>query len=706
MSEKTVLNVEGMTCSNCALGISRFLEKQGLHEIRVDFTTGEVAFEEVALPQKEEVIKGINKLGYKVLMAEEGSETAKRPLITSLEIRFLICLLLTIPLMAHMFSGWWLLHSSWFQLALSTPVFIIGMFHFGKSATASLKTGIPNMDVLITIGSAAAYIYSIAGMILFGTANMDYLFFETSATIITLVLLGNIIEKRSVQQTTTALTELVALQPRLANLITITKDLKEHVEVVDISAVKKNDGILVNQGGVIPVDGKVYWGEATVDESALTGESVPAYRKNGDPVLAGSIVTDGTIKVVCEKTGQSTALSGIIDLIKEARLSKPEIQKLGDKVSAWFVPIVVAVSVITFTGAYFIFDISVKQSLMQAIAVLVISCPCAMGLATPTAVAAGLGRAAQDGILVKGGATLESFEKIKSIVFDKTGTLTTGAFRITEMATFHISMEEAINILYSIEQHSSHPIAKSIVKELSSKTTNWISFNEVHEIKGTGIEASDASGNKYLAGSYRSHELLTSDDSHTVYLSKNNVLVATVDMQDALKPGIKTVFDELHRQGIQTMLLSGDTAKRCTEVARELGIKKVFSEQLPADKARVIQQLKSEGRVIMIGDGINDAPSLTLADVGISFGDASKIAVNSAEVIFLNGGIDSLLKIIRTGKLTFQTIRQNLFWAFAYNIIAIPVAAAGFLSPMVAALSMAFSDVIVIGNSIRLKFRK
>lgn len=706
MSEKTVLNVEGMTCSNCALGISRFLEKQGLHEIRVDFTTGEVAFEEVAPPQKEEVIKGINKLGYKVLVPNDSDDATASPFFSSLEIRFLICLVLTIPLMAHMFSKWWLLHNSWFQFALATPVFVIGMIHFGKSAVASLKTGIPNMDVLITLGSAAAYFYSIAGMTWYGTSQMNYLFFETSATIITLVLLGNIIEKRSVRQTTTALTELVALQPRLANLITIPGDMKERIETVDIALVKKNDGVLVNQGGVVPVDGKVYWGEATVDESALTGESVPVFRKNGDQVLAGSIVTDGTIKIVCEKTGESTALSGIIDLIKDARLSKPEIQKLGDKVSAWFVPVVVTIAIVTFLTAHFIFDIAAKQSLMQAIAVLVISCPCAMGLATPTAVAAGLGRAAGDGILVRGGATLESFDTIKSIVFDKTGTLTTGAFKITEMATYHISMEEATNILYSIEQHSSHPVARSIVSELTPKATNWIAFNEVTEHKGTGIAATDASGNKYLAGSFRSHAHLTQDATHTVYLSRNNVLVATLDMQDAVKPGTKEVFQELHKQGIQTVLLSGDTAKRCNEVARELGIKKVFSEQLPADKANVIQQLKSEGRVIMIGDGINDAPSLTLADVGISFGDASKIAVNSAEVIFLNGGMDSLLKIIRTGRLTFQTIRQNLFWAFAYNIIAIPVAAAGFLSPMVAALSMAFSDVIVIGNSIRLKFRK
>ncbi|MDQ3051082.1 MAG: cation-translocating P-type ATPase [Bacteroidota bacterium] len=708
MSEKTVLNVEGMTCTNCALGISRYLEKKGLKEVRVDFSSGEVAFEEVAPENRMEIVKGISKLGYKVIEPETLAGVDAPFRWDTLEIKFTISLFFTLPLIAHMFLNIPLLHNPVFQLILCTPVFLVGMLHFGKSAWASIKTGIPNMDVLITIGSVSAYVYSIAGMYFFdaGTEVSKYLFFETAATIITLVLLGNIIEKNSVKKTTTAIRDLAALQPVMANKITIQKDLSEQIEAVSISEIKIQDPVLVNTGGAIPVDGKIYWGEATVDESALTGESLPVEKSIGETVMTGSVLLSGSIKVVTEKAGSQTVLSNIISLVKEAQHSRPEIQKLGDRVSAWFVPAVLLIALLTFLIGHFAAGWDWSTALMNAVAVLVISCPCAMGLATPTAVAVGLGKAAKAGILVKGGATLELFDNIKTAVFDKTGTLTTGKFKIAALQTYNFDEQEAINILHSLEQHSEHPIAVSIVTGLSGRKSGWLSFEKVEEKKGIGVSASDGAGNNYMLGSYQSHQHLTNDNSHTIYLSKNNVLIATVDLRDDIKPGAAEMIRLLIQSGIQPVLLSGDNEKRCREVAGELNINTVYSNQLPHEKTAVIKALKQQGKLLMVGDGINDAPSLATADLGISFGEATKIAINSAQVIILNNSdLLAVINAIRIGKLTMTTIRQNLFWAFFYNVVAIPFAAMGYLSPMVAAFSMAFSDVIVIGNSIRLKFR-
>ena len=709
MSDKTLLNVEGMTCSNCALGVTRMLEKKGLREVSVDFTTGEVMFEEIEVEKLPEVISGIRQLGYSVTDPDAAASGAYAEAFhKSLEFRFMVSVIFTIPLLLHMFVHYPLLHNPWFQLFMTIPVYFIGIRYFGKSAWNSLKTGIPNMDVLITIGSSAAFIYSATGMMLhLGTPEMqNFLFFETAATIITLVLMGNIIEKRSVKKTTTAIRELAAMQPATANRITILKDMTESVEKVSVAEIKKNDPVLVNSGDQIPVDGKIYWGHAVVDESALTGESLPVEKTTGSNMLAGSIVVSGSAKLITEKAGRQTVLAGIIDLVKQAQQSKPEIQKLGDKISAWFVPAVVLIALLTFFVGHFVFDVTVQKAMLSAVAVLVISCPCAMGLATPTAVAVGLGKAARAGILVKGGSTLEMFSGIRTAVFDKTGTLTTGKFTVKSILTFDISEQEAINLIYSLEQHSSHPIAASMVKELSARKNITMLFNQVEELKGLGMKAEDDNGNIYTLGSATAVNASDELSGHSIYLSLNNRVVAAVDIGDEIKPGAASMLAGLHSQGIHTVLLSGDTEKRCREVADAVGIEQVFSGKLPHEKTIIVNELKQKGRLLMVGDGINDAPSLTAADIGISFGEATKIAINSAQVIILNGeNLDIILKALRIGKLTLITIRQNLFWAFAYNLVAIPIAAMGFLSPMVAAFSMAFSDVVVIGNSIRLRFR-
>jgi len=709
MSEKTLLNVEGMTCSNCALGVTRMLEKKGLQDITVDFTSGEVTFEEIEAEKLPEVISGIRQLGYSVSEPNATGAVAKEHFYKSLEFRFWVSVVFTLPLLLHMFVHHPLLHDPWFQLAMSLPVYLIGISYFGKSAWNSLKTGIPNMDVLITIGSSAAFIYSVAGMALhLGTADMqDFLFFETAATIITLVLMGNIIEKRSVKKTTTAIRELAAMQPTFANRIAIQKDMTETIEHVPVSEIKKYDPVLVNSGDQVPVDGKIYWGHAVADESALTGESVPVEKTAGSTLLAGSVLISGSCKLTTEKAGRQTVLAGIIDLVKQAQQSKPEIQKLGDKISAWFVPAVVLISLLTFFIGHFVFDVTTQKALLSAVAVLVISCPCAMGLATPTAVAVGLGKAARAGILVKGGSTLEMFSGIKTAVFDKTGTLTTGKFTISGIQTYGMEKQDAINLIYSLEQHSSHPIAASLVKELSGRKTMNRLFKQVEEVKGLGIKAEDDNGTSYILGSESAVNAGPELSSHSVYLSVNGKVMAGVNIADEIKTGAAAMITGLHVQGIETILLSGDTEKRCREVAEATGIRQIYAGKLPHEKTAIVNDLKQKGRLLMVGDGINDAPSLTAADIGISFGEATKIAINSAQVVILNSeNLEIILKALRIGKLTLVTIRQNLFWAFAYNVVAIPIAAMGFLSPMVAAFSMAFSDVVVIGNSIRLRFRK
>lgn len=704
--ENTLLNVEGMTCSNCALGIKKQLEKKGLNDVDVNFSTGEVLFKNNIQLPIEDIKNGINSLGYKVIEDDLGEHHHSHSKISTIEKKFYFSLIFTIPLFLHMFFP----HHYWInnpivQLVLCLPVFVVGFLHFGKSAIGSLKAMVPNMDVLIVIGATSAFIYSLIGTIQFyGTHEAhNYLFFETAATIITLVLLGNVMEHRSVNQTTTAIKELTQLQKTEATKVLADGSL----EKIDSSLLIKDDIILVNQGDKIAIDGEIIWGEATINESMITGESVPVEKAVGNKVVGGTIVENGSIKVRTEHVGSETILSKIIEMVKSAQQNQPKIQKLGDKVSAVFVPIVIGIALLTFLVALFGFNISLQQALMQAIAVLVISCPCAMGLATPTAVMVGIGRAAKKGILIKGGSTLEQFANIKNIVFDKTGTLTTGNFKIKNLKIYEqITEKEVIDIVFSLEEYSSHPIAKSIVVDLQAKA-NRLTFEKIAEVKGFGIEAFDKEGNHYQLGSSRWVNDEKLKKLHQIYLLKNNVLLAGIDIEDELKENVKSTIELLHQQDINTVLLSGDLKEKCETLGKGLGISTIYSEQLPEQKLGIIDQLVIKSPTAMVGDGINDAPALTKANVGISLSNATQIAMQSAQIVLLNHkDFSQVYEAYLISKHTLKTIKQNLFWAFFYNVVAIPIAAFGFLNPMVAALAMAFSDVIVVGNSIRLKTKK
>jgi P-type Cu+ transporter len=705
--EPITLKVEGMDCANCAIGITRKLTKKGHGDVHVDFATGEASLIMAGNASMEEVISDIEGLGYKVVLGEQ-----KRGFNFGISAKFWFCLVFTLPLFfGHIFGS----HDAWIvqpmvQLLLCIPVFLVGAWHFGKSAFGSLRAGVPNMDVLILVGSTAAFVYSVAGMKIYaGSMEVHrYMFFETAATIITLVLLGNLIEHISVKRTTVALQELSALQPATARRIT-QKHGEEYIESIPAGQIVTGDMILVNGGESFAADGEVLSGNGSADESMITGESVPVEKNPGSVVTGGTVLSGGPLRFRVTRTGSESTLSRIITLVKQAQRDRPPVQQLADRISAIFVPIVLLLAALTFSGAYFIFDTGMKQALMNSIAVLVISCPCAMGLATPTAVMVGIGRAARNGILVRGGRTLEQFAGIKTIVFDKTGTLTNGKFasaRFTLMNGF--DEKRAKEIVLTMEQHSAHPLANSIVELLQRQDVHASpGLNSFREQKGIGLEAQDSEGATWKIGSWRLLEDRSLVAANDMYLLRNNELIAGISMEDEIRPGMKEMIAGFKKRNIKTVLLSGDRKEKCEHVAKLTGIDEVLAEQLPEQKSQVIADFSKAGKTAMVGDGINDAPALSRADVGISPGDATHVAMQSAQVVLLGkDGLDKLLDSYLVSVHTLKTIRQNLFWAFFYNVIAIPIAAAGLLNPMIAALSMALSDVIVIGNSIRLRSKR
>ena len=675
------------------MSIHKLLEKKGLHDVLVSFASEEVKFstaDQSILPQ---IIKDIEGLGFRVVDEENIQPT---PFYDKVENKFIFCAVFTTPLLLHMLLPWHFLHNPVVQLILCLPVFIVGCLHFGKSAYSSLKNGVPNMDVLIFIGSTSAFIYSLVGTI--QNLGEHYLFYETAATIITLVLLGNVFEKRSVNQTTSAVKNLMKYQQVSAN-----KVVNGGIELINAKDVEAGDILLVNEGDQVPVDADIISGDALVNEAMITGESIPVAKTKYDKVIGGTIVQQGNIRISATKVGANSTLSQIIDLMKKAQAAKPPVQKLGDKVASIFVPVVLLIALGTFVITYFATDAGLQRSMMNAIAVMVISCPCAMGLATPTAVMVGLGRAAKNGILIKGGDTIETVANTKYVLFDKTGTLTTGKFGIVEIKPEEgFTMEQIRGVITAIEERSNHPIAKSLVSELQAYPQQKIIIRTAKEEKGLGMRAEDVDGNNYFLGSAK-HK---TPDHFNLTLYRNQVRMAQIGVDDTIKPNAASLIAQLKKAGIIPVLVSGDKTLRCSALAATLGIKEVHAEMLPEDKLKVVDMYHKKGKTIMVGDGINDAPALTHADVGVAMNDASHIAIQSAKVILLNTDLQSVVTFLQISKHTLITIKQNLFWAFAYNIIAIPIAALGFLNPMVGAFTMAFSDVIVIGNSLRLKIKK
>lgn len=699
--ENITFRVDGMHCTNCALGVRKALEKEGFTNIVADFASNEVSFDVGRGLKPDRAAELIRSLGYRV--QTDRLHTQHPKVWFTIEKKFWVSFFFTLPLLLAMFTPFEALHDDLFQLALTIPVYLIGFFHFGRSALMSMRSGIANMDVLIFLGSTAAFIYSLVGTL--QQLGHDYMFYETSASIIAIVLLGNMLENRSVKKTTSAIDDLVRLQSQKAKRISMEiHEGQETIEEVDVSLIREGDYLLVNTGDGVPVDGVITWGQGSLDERMVSGESLPIDRFSGDRIVGGTTLLSGNIKMKATAVGENTLLSQIIEMVKSAQKDKPSLQNLADKISMIFVPTVVGLALLTTLFWLFLTGLPFQDSLMRGIAVLVIACPCALGLAIPTAVVVGLGRSAKNGILIRGGSAIDKMVAVNTVVFDKTGTLTNGKFRVKRLHAIGTDDRSLLQIVYSLEKHSSHPIAKAIIEQFRGYPE--IRFEQVEEQKGLGVVGLDAEGNQYAIGSYRMVAHMVDDNTHNLYVTKNGLLAGWLDIEDQIKPEAKEVIHYLNQQGIKTILLSGDSNERCSRVAGELGISEVYSEKMPAEKLAIIETLSAQQNVAMVGDGINDAPALARAFVGISMSDATHVAVNSASIVLLKGDLKLLKGAFVYSRTTLRTIKENLFWAFFYNVSAIPLAMVGLLTPIVAAAAMAASDVIVVLNSLRLKRRK
>jgi Cu+-exporting ATPase len=505
------------------------------------------------------------------------------------------------------------------------------------------------------------------------------------------------------QATQKSLKSLTKAQKIMANMIAFDGDHQELIFPIENTQLKTGDLILIKTGEQVPIDCKILWGDCAVDESIITGESLPISKTKKDFLIGGSLLEEGSVKAIVTATGNETVLSGIVKMVQQAQSQKPPMQKLADRISAIFVPTVIGIAIVVFLINYFFVDVALNDAIMRAIAVLVISCPCAMGLATPAAISVGLGRAAKKGIIYRNASTLELFKSIRQIVFDKTGTLTTGKFAIQQFETT-IDENEFMSIVFSMEKYSTHPIAQSIVNAWSKSTL--IRWKQVEEIKGIGIKAVDDQNNVYEIGSKKILPAEINTDSHHIYLLKNKALIGWIDVMDEIRPEAKNVIEWFNTHDIETIMLTGDLDEKAKNVAVALNIKQVYSEQSPLQKLQQIERLSLLKPTAMVGDGINDAPALAKSTIGISIGNASQLALQQSDVVLLNQGLSHLPEAMGLGKHTYLTIKQNLFWAFAYNIIAIPIAAAGLLTPTFSALTMGFSDVMLAIISLNLFVKK
>jgi P-type Cu+ transporter len=704
--ETTYWKLDGMTCSNCSLTVTRYLEKKGKQNVKVNLMNGDVMFDTTDAGDQLLLKKGVEDLGFSVNSVGEKKTAPEKRIFTNHLQRFIFCAIFTLPLMLHMLNRWIpvpFLMNPVVQLILCLPVLIVGMDFFGRSAIRSIRNGLPNMNVLVSIGAIAAFVYSLTGWLM-GLGH-EYLFFETTATIITLVFFGNYLEDASIRSTRKTLDSLVSSQKVTANMIAFNEAHEEVILPVDNDQLRPGDLILIRAGEQVPADCKILSGTASLNEALITGESLPVEKVIKDKLIGGSVIINGTIKAQVTAASKDSVLAGIVSLVSTAQGEKPPVQLLADRISAIFVPVVLGIALLTF-AINLIALRELTPSLMRSIAVLVIACPCAMGLATPAAIAVGLGRAAKNGVIFRNARTLELFRTIRQVVFDKTGTLTTGEFDIQQMRVTDPLMpaDEFQKIVYSLEKYSTHPLAKSVVRAWKGK--DELRWTKTDETKGVGMTGQLKSGDIIQTGNYQIAKHLTTEDNHNIYVLKNGQLIGWIDLRDEIRPEAKKVIAYFRSQGIKTILLSGDTTGAVVKAGAALGIDEVYGSQTPEQKLQKIAAMNATVPTMMIGDGINDAPALAKATIGISLSEASDIAVQTADVVLMNGGIAQLPLSVGLGKHTYLTIKQNLFWAFAYNIVAIPVAAFGLLSPGLGALVMGLSDIVLGINSVRLRTKR
>ncbi|PRX40711.1 Cu+-exporting ATPase [Planifilum fimeticola] len=722
VTEKAELDIRGMTCAACARRIEKGLARlEGVIRADVNLATerGTVEYYPAALDVAE-IVKKVKDLGY------DASPRKDRANLREAEIRvqkrrFLIAAFLSAPLlwsMLHMGGPLSvlvpdLLMNGYVQWLLATPVQFYAGWPFYRGAYKNLKNGSANMDVLVALGTSAAYFYSLYLLLTGG----DAFYFETSAIIITLILLGKLLEAVAKGRTSEAIQKLMGLRAKTAVVIRNGREREIPVEEVE-----KGDLIRVRPGEKIPVDGVVVEGRSAVDESMLTGESIPVDKQPGDEVIGATINKHGTLTFRATKVGKETALAQIIRVVEEAQGAKAPIQRLADRISGVFVPVVVLIAIGTFLLWYLALDPgNIERAILNLTAVLVIACPCALGLATPTSIMVGTGKGAEGGILFKGGQYVENAHRIDTVVLDKTGTITKGEPEVTDVRPFgDRTEEELLRLAASAEKPSEHPLAQAIVRGARARGIEPSAAEGFQAVPGKGIEAS-VDGRKVLIGTRKWMEENGVDTAPAEAVmetfeeqGKTVMLVAAdgkpagwIAVADTVKPTSAEAIRELKQMGLQVWMLTGDNERTARAIARQAGIEHIRAEVMPGDKAEEVKRLQAEGRrVAMVGDGINDAPALAVADIGMAIGTGTDVAIETADVTLMRGDLRAIPAAIRLSRLTMRNIKQNLFWAFFYNAVGIPVAAAGYLAPWLAAAAMAFSSVSVVSNSLRLKRAK
>lgn len=734
------IKIGGMTCAACSKAVERVVKKlDGTISANVNLATEKLTVEfEKEKTSLSEIKKAIEKSGYKVLNNKEENidedKTRKEKERKALFKRFIYSVIFTVPLLIISMGSMMGLklpniidpmknsfNFALVQFILTTIVIIIGNKFF-KVGFKSLVKGSPNMDSLISIGSLASYLYSVYAMIEIYNGNShavhDKLYFESAATILTLITLGKYLETKTKGKTSEAIKKLMGLSPKTA---TIEKDGKEIS--ISIDDVEVGDIIIVKPGEKLPVDGVVISGMTSIDESMLTGESIPVEKVEGSKVIGASINKNGLIKYKATKVGSDTTLSQIIKLVEEAQGSKAPIARLADVVSGYFVPIVIILALVSSIGWYiyerdFIFSLTIFTS------VLVIACPCALGLATPTAIMVGTGKGAELGVLFKNGTALEETHKIQTVVFDKTGTITEGKPKVTDIINYGIEEDELLAIAASSEKGSEHPLGEAIVLEAENRKVKFRELESFKAISGKGITCTIENkeiilGNDKLMSAYNidieksneAYNKLANEGKTPMFIAVNGELGGMIAVADTVKPSSKKAIERLHSMGIKVAMLTGDNKVTANAIAKEVNIDVVISDVLPNEKSNVIESFQKENRkVAMVGDGINDAPALAKADIGIAIGSGTDVAIESADVVLMKSDLEDVAIAIKLSKKTIANIKENLFWAFGYNTLGIPIAmgilhvfGGPLLNPMLAALAMSFSSVSVLLNALRLK---
>jgi len=725
-NKKVTLDIEGMHCASCSAIISRaLLKKEGIINANVNVATkkGTIEFDDKKIDYSK-IIETINGKGYS---AKESTFTdykkeAKKQKVEMQKMfhDFIFSLIFTLPvfILGMFFMKNPIPMQDFIMAIFSTPVQFYVAWPMYKSAWLALKGKSANMDSLIVMGTSAAYFYSVYVLI----SGHGHVYFEASAVLITIVVFGRWLEAKAKGKTSEAIKKLIGLKPKFATVIRNNKEVKIKVDEVQL-----NDIILVRPGEKIPVDGILVSGNSSVDESMVTGESIPVEKKKDDEVIGATINKHGSFKFKATKIGANTTLARIIKLIEDAQGSKAPIQRFADMISAFFVPGVLAVAIITYVTWFLILGSEFSFALIASISVLVIACPCALGLATPTAIMVGTGKGAKKGILIKGGEALETAHKIKSVILDKTGTITKGTPEVTDIVTFGKQKEsEFLEIAGSLEKESEHPLAEAIVKKANEEKVKFKKVTNFKAIPGHGIEAKISKKQFFFGNSklmkdksinlskYKSQINTLEEQGKTVMmLSQGKTLLGLIAVADTIKPTSPLAIKKLRKMGIKVYMITGDNRRTAKAIAKIVKVNNFFAEVLPEDKAKYVKKLQKGGVVAMVGDGINDAPALAQADIGIAMGSGTDVAMESGDIVLMKDNLDDVVKAIKLSRMTMSKIKQNMFWALFYNTLGIPVAAGllypftgWLLSPMIAGGAMALSSVSVVSNSLLLKIKK